>query len=79
MTAEDLISGALAKPAFAPAGAAAIAVTVFIHEIRIRSGQNGGNKIRPAVVTCIERGAGRVGRQRSLCTAQRVCLFQPSR
>jgi hypothetical protein len=48
MTAEDLISGALAKPAFAPAGAAAIAMTVFIHEIRIRSGQNGGIGIRHA-------------------------------
>jgi hypothetical protein len=53
MTAEDLISGALAKPAFAPAGAAAIAVTVFIHEIRVRSGQNGGIRVRYAVATSI--------------------------
>jgi hypothetical protein len=35
MTAENLISGASAKPAFAPAGAAATAVTVFIHEFEI--------------------------------------------
>jgi hypothetical protein len=64
MTAEDLISGGLTKPAFAPAGAAVTAVIVFIHEIRIRSGQNGGIRVRHAVATTSNaRGAGRVGRQ----------------
>jgi hypothetical protein len=37
MAVENLVSGALTKPAFAPAGAAATPLTVFTHEFRVCS------------------------------------------